>query len=184
MQYTGKIIYRKTYDTPIGPVVIEANDTAITGLRTENAANEYFTGTCSHTSSRDQSSSQASPQASPSSRICLQENALIKRAYEELMEYFSGKRREFDLPLQTEGTEFQTQVWKALREIPYGETRSYKEIAIKTGRPGACRAVGGACHRNPIFIMIPCHRVIGSNGSMTGFGGGISVKEKLLTLEK
>ncbi len=110
-------------------------------------------------------------------------NERTGRAFEELEEYFQGKRREFDLPLSPEGTEFQRRVWAALREIPYGETRSYSEIAEQVGNPKAVRAVGMANHRNPIAIMIPCHRVIGKNGSLTGYAGGLSLKEKLLKLE-
>lgn len=182
MQNTDRTIYRKTYDTPIGPVLIEASDTSIIGLRTENADYEQQTGEA--LSDEFPSDHRSGNAGSGSSHIRFQENTLIKKTYDELMEYFSGERFDFDLPVHAEGTEFQMQVWEALKEIPYGETRSYKEIAIKIGRPKACRAVGGACHRNPVFILIPCHRVIGSNGSMTGFGGGIPVKEQLLSLEK
>jgi methylated-DNA-[protein]-cysteine S-methyltransferase len=100
-----------------------------------------------------------------------------------LSEYFAGTRKHFDLPLAPEGTPFQMQVWNELRKIPYGETISYGELARRIGRPAASRAVGGANHRNPLPIVIPCHRVIGSNGSMTGYGGGIYRKEYLLRLE-
>ena len=99
-------------------------------------------------------------------------------------EYFDGKRKIFDLPLKPEGTEFQLKDWNALREIPYGETRSYKDIAIAIGNPKACRAVGTANHNNPISIIIPCHRVIGSDGSLTGYGGGLDKKTYLLELEQ
>lgn len=110
-------------------------------------------------------------------------NDWTDRAFEELEEYFLGRRREFDLPLSPDGTEFQKRVWAALREIPYGETRSYSEIAGQVGNPKAVRAVGMANHRNPIAIMIPCHRVIGKNGSLTGYAGGLDLKERLLKLE-
>lgn len=110
-------------------------------------------------------------------------NEWTGRAFEELEEYFLGRRREFDLPLSPDGTEFQKKVWAALREIPYGETRSYSEIAGQVGNPKAVRAVGMANHRNPIAIMIPCHRVIGKNGSLTGYAGGLDLKERLLKLE-
>jgi len=110
-------------------------------------------------------------------------NELTGRAFEELEEYFLGKRREFDLPLHPDGTEFQRRVWAALREIPYGETRSYSEIAEQVGNPKAVRAVGMANHRNPIAIMVPCHRVIGKNGSLTGYAGGLHLKERLLKIE-
>jgi methylated-DNA-[protein]-cysteine S-methyltransferase len=101
----------------------------------------------------------------------------------QLEEYFAGERQEFDLDLAPGGTPFQMQVWRALREIPYGETASYGEIAAAVGQPGAARAVGGANNRNPIAIVIPCHRVIGSNGTLTGYGGGLPRKQQLLALE-
>jgi len=108
---------------------------------------------------------------------------VLQKAAEELEEYFVGKRKTFDLPLAPKGTEFQQKVWKALCTIPYGQTRSYKDIAIQVGNERACRAVGMANNRNPIMIMIPCHRVIGANGKLVGYGGGLDVKEKLLSLE-
>ena len=108
---------------------------------------------------------------------------LLLTAASMLREYFAGKRKDFPLPLKAEGTEFQQSVWRALLKIPYGETRSYKQVAEMAGNEKACRAVGMANHNNPIMILIPCHRVIGSDGSMTGFGTGISDKEYLLKLE-
>ena len=102
---------------------------------------------------------------------------------QQLREYFSGERREFDLPLKLSGTEFQVSVLEALQDIPYGETTSYGEIAKRIGRPKAVRAVGAANGRNPIPIIVPCHRVIGSTGDLTGFGGGLDTKEALLRLE-
>jgi methylated-DNA-[protein]-cysteine S-methyltransferase len=101
----------------------------------------------------------------------------------QLAEYFSGERKDFDLPLSLAGTEFQVSVLEALQEIPYGETTSYGAIAKKIGRPKAMRAVGAANGRNPIPIIVPCHRVIGSSGDLTGFGGGLDTKEALLRLE-
>jgi methylated-DNA-[protein]-cysteine S-methyltransferase len=101
----------------------------------------------------------------------------------QLGEYFAGRRRTFDLPLAFEGTAFQQQVWAALLTIPFGETRSYRQIAEQIGRPSAVRAVGAANGRNPISIVAPCHRVIGSNGALTGFAGGLAVKARLLALE-
>jgi len=112
------------------------------------------------------------------------ETPLIKKAAKQIEEYFNGKRKVFDLPYVLHGTDFQVKVWEALVKIPYGETRSYAEIAAITGNPKACRAVGMANNRNPIPIIIPCHRVIGSNGSLTGFAGGLDLKQKLLDLEK
>ena len=108
---------------------------------------------------------------------------VLEQAAEELAEYFAGERRVFTVPLHARGTEFQRAVWAALCEIGYGETASYAQIAMRIGNPKACRAVGSANHCNPIPIMVPCHRVIGKNGAMTGYAGGISVKEFLLNLE-
>jgi methylated-DNA-[protein]-cysteine S-methyltransferase len=112
------------------------------------------------------------------------ETTLIKKAAVQIEEYLNGKRKRFSLPLSMHGTEFQMDVWKALQTIPYGETRSYKEIAELVNRPKAVRAVGMANHRNPISIIVPCHRVIGHNGSLTGYGGGIPLKKYLLELEQ
>lgn len=102
----------------------------------------------------------------------------------QLQEYFSGERKAFELPFVLYGTPFQKEVWKQLTKIPYGETRSYKEIALAIGASKAVRAIGGANNRNPIPIVIPCHRVIGSNGALVGYGGGLPIKEYLLALEK
>lgn len=107
----------------------------------------------------------------------------LRQAVAQLQEYFQGTRREFDLDLQPAGTPFQLQVLDALATIPYGETRSYGEIATQIGRPRAVRAVGAANGRNPLPIVLPCHRVIGANGSLTGFGGGLETKRYLLDLE-
>jgi len=101
----------------------------------------------------------------------------------QLTEYFDGKRREFSIPLDLRGTPFQLACWQALLAIPYGETRSYAEIARAIGHPNAFRAVGMANNRNPIAIVVPCHRVIASGGSLCGYGGGLEVKRKLLDLE-
>jgi len=109
---------------------------------------------------------------------------LLLETQNQLEEYFTGTRKTFDLPLSPKGTPFQQAVWQALREIPYGETRSYKEIAQTIGRPKACRAVGQANNRNPLMIVQPCHRVIGTNGSLTGFAHGTDMKQFLLDLEK
>lgn len=109
---------------------------------------------------------------------------LLERAAAQLAEYFAGERREFELPLEPRGTGFQERVWSALLAIPFGETRSYGEQARAIGRPAASRAVGAANGRNPIAIIVPCHRVIGSNGSLTGFGGGLPAKKWLLDHER
>lgn len=150
--------YKYHIDTPIGMICVESNEEAITGLFFEKYKTLY-------------------KQEKP-------ETDLLKKAGEQLMEYFSGKRKTFDLPLAPSGTEFQKKVWKALCQIPYGETRSYGEIAAQIGNPKACRAVGGANNKNPIMIFIPCHRVIGADGSLVGFGGGIDAKKFMLNLEK
>ncbi len=111
------------------------------------------------------------------------EPALAARIRAQLDEYFAKQRTDFDLPLEARGTEFQKKVWDALCAIPYGETRSYGEIAASIGNKNACRAVGMANHNNPIAIVIPCHRVVGANGKLTGYAGGLATKEALLRLE-
>ena len=112
------------------------------------------------------------------------ETPLIKDAFRQLSEYLIGERKEFDLPIRMRGTEFQKRVWRALLDIPYGETRSYKQIAEAIGNPKGVRAVGMANNRNQLLIVIPCHRVIGANGSLVGYGEGLEMKEFLLRLEK
>ena len=111
------------------------------------------------------------------------ETPLIAAAAAQLREYFAGERKEFDLPLAPQGTAFQRRVWEKLCEIPYGERRSYGELAGMIGNPKASRAVGMANHRNPIMIVIPCHRVLGKDGSLTGYAGGLEMKKVLLNLE-
>lgn len=145
------------YDTEIGRIRIAQNETAITEI------------TLGDRLSREPKAERETP--------------LIKMAAEQLKDYLAGNRRAFDLPLDPQGTDFQKSVWKALLLIPYGETRSYKEIAQAVGNQRACRAVGGANNKNPILIVIPCHRVIGSDGRLVGYGGGIDLKQKLLSLE-
>jgi methylated-DNA-[protein]-cysteine S-methyltransferase len=147
------------YDTNIGRVGIEENGTAITKI--------YFVN--------------KDLQEEVSEK---EETELLKEAIKEINEYFNGRRSYFDLPLAPEGTEFQKKVWNALKEIPCGETRSYGEIAKVIGNEKAARAVGMANNKNPIAIIIPCHRVIGANGKLVGYAGGLDIKEKLLNLEK
>ncbi|MCU4185304.1 methylated-DNA--[protein]-cysteine S-methyltransferase [Acidiferrimicrobium sp. IK] len=108
----------------------------------------------------------------------------LEAAIEQLQEYFAGERQEFDLVLRPAGSAFHRQVWTALRAIPYGATESYGELAARIGRPGAARAVGLANGRNPISIIVPCHRVIGADGSLTGYGGGVERKRALLDFER
>ena len=116
--------------------------------------------------------------------VNVKETPLIKEAAKQLKEYFEGKRQDFDLPLSPKGTTFQKNVWKVLETIPYGETWSYKQVAEKVNSPKAYRAVGMANNKNPISIVIPCHRVIGANGKLVGYGGGLEIKDYLLNMEK
>ena len=110
-------------------------------------------------------------------------NSLSDRAFTQLEEYFAKKRKAFDLPLKIKGTPFQEKVWHALMEIPYGETRTYGEIAEKIGCPKGARAVGSVNHNNPLWIVVPCHRVVGKDGKLTGYAGGLLMKRKLLQIE-
>lgn len=112
------------------------------------------------------------------------ETPLLARAAGQLMEYLHGERTGFALPLRAEGTAFERSVWEALLTIPYGQTRSYRQVAEQIGRPTASRAVGHANGRNPVSIFIPCHRVIGADGSVTGYAGGVELKLRLLALEQ
>ncbi|MDR1554240.1 MAG: methylated-DNA--[protein]-cysteine S-methyltransferase [Prevotellaceae bacterium] len=112
------------------------------------------------------------------------ETDIIKKAAMQLEEYFAGKRKSFDFPINAQGSEFQKRVWTALQTIPYGELRSYKQIAEKIGNPKASRAVGMANNKNPLPIVVPCHRVIGSNGKLVGYAYGLDMKEYLINIEK
>ncbi|WP_288845207.1 methylated-DNA--[protein]-cysteine S-methyltransferase [uncultured Alistipes sp.] len=144
-------------DTPVGPVTVTATERAVTAVRFGAAG----------------------PAVGQAGDL----PPVLRQAVEELREYFAGERREFTLPLAPAGTPFQQQVWTALREIPYGATCSYGRIAGRIGRPKACRAVGMANNRNPIAIVVPCHRVVGASGALVGYAAGLEVKEKLLALE-
>lgn len=117
------------------------------------------------------------------SDLDIEETPTIKEAHKQLMLYLGGKLRSFELKLLPEGTPFQLQVWQALTKIPFGKTATYKDIAAMVKNPNAYRAIGNANHQNPIAIFIPCHRVIGSDGKLAGYGGGVDIKEKLLKLE-
>ena len=112
-----------------------------------------------------------------------EETPLLHRLKEQLDEYFDGKRRTFEIPIRPKGTAFQLRDWEELQRIPYGETRTYKDIAQAIGCPKGYRAVGLANNRNPVIILIPCHRVVGSNGKLVGYAGGVDLKEKLLEIE-
>lgn len=155
--------------TPIGVVCIEEEHGAVTALSVDNAHKEGYPLKRSDEEMRF---------------LDKPGTAVLEMAGTQLMEYFQGKRKEFSLPLSPEGTPFQKKVWEALQKIPYGQTRSYGEIAAQIGNPKACRAVGGANNKNPIMIFIPCHRVIGADGSLVGFGGGLPAKRYMLDLEK
>ncbi len=111
-------------------------------------------------------------------------SAVFREARRQLDEYFAGSRRRFDIPLAPAGTSFQRAVWKAIADVPCGATRTYGELAERIGHPGCARAAGAATGRNPISIIVPCHRIIGSNGSLTGYAGGLDRKRHLLTLER
>lgn len=111
-------------------------------------------------------------------------HSLLREAIAQLDAYFTRSLREFSLPLEIAGTDFQLRVWRLLREIPYGETRSYRDLAVALGNPAAVRAVGAANGANPLPVVIPCHRVIGSNGNLVGYGGGLPLKRRLLEIER
>lgn len=143
------------YKFPVGILCIEEENGCITGIHRDNQIEEQGV-----------------------------ETELLKKANQQLREYFTGVRKEFDLPVHLKGTEFRQKVWAALQTIPYGETRTYGELAKQIGNPKASRAVGGANHNNPVVIVVPCHRVIGADGSLVGFGCGLDMKEYLLELEK
>ena len=113
-----------------------------------------------------------------------QDNGILLQCTSELEEYFSGKRQAFNVPISFDGTDFQNAVWQKLLEIPYGKVMSYSDLAKAIGKPRAARAIGSACNKNPIAVIVPCHRVVGKNGSLTGYAGGIGIKEKLLAIEK
>ena len=148
------MICQYSYETILGPVTFVEEDGALLAISTHRS----FEG-------------------------MVQETSLIKEAHFQFSEYLKGERKEFDIPFRMKGTKFQKQVWTALCEIPYGETRSYKQIAEAIGNPKAVRAVGMANNRNPLLVVVPCHRVIGANGQLVGYAGGLDKKEFLLRLE-
>jgi len=111
-------------------------------------------------------------------------SAVLRAAHDQLDQYFAGSRKRFELPLAPDGTSFQRAVWNAIAQVPWGETLTYAELASRAGRPGSARAAGAATGRNPLSIIVPCHRIIGSDGSLTGYAGGLDRKQKLLALER
>jgi methylated-DNA-[protein]-cysteine S-methyltransferase len=149
------------YPSPVGPLLLASNGDALCLIEFANPRHPAARGGDWHES----------------------DDAVLRTARRQLGEYFDGARREFDLPLAPRGTSFQQQVWQSLRGIPYGETISYASLATRIGRQSAIRAVGAANGRNPLPIVVPCHRVIGADGSLTGFGGGLPTKQFLLQLE-
>ena len=145
-------------DTPVGPLVAVADDGRLARL---------------------------GPDASPDPDVVgPRDDAALPAVREQVAAYFAGELRDFDLPLGAVGTPFQTRVWAALRTIPYGETWSYRQLAEELGQPTAVRAVGGANSRNPVFLVVPCHRVVGSSGALTGYAGGLDLKRWLLDHER
>ena len=146
--------------SPVGPLLLSGDEQGLRGI-----------------------AFQAGPHAAVPASRWTRAREPFESAIAQLEEYFAGTRRRFDLPLAPEGSPFQRQVWAMLRRIPYGETTTYGELARNLGRSSAARAVGAANGQNPIPIVIPCHRVVGSDGSLTGFGGGLDVKRRLLALE-
>lgn len=148
------MVFYATYDSPFGPITIGHEEGYIVSIR------------CCGTSAPHRPSS------------------VSELANQQLQEYFTHRREVFDLPLRLNGTSFQQAVWNCMRKIPYGEVRSYGQIADSIGNPNASRAVGQAANRNPIWIVIPCHRVIGRNQQLTGYAGGLAMKQDLLNLEK
>jgi methylated-DNA-[protein]-cysteine S-methyltransferase len=158
---SSRITWHSTLETPVGPLLIGARDDGICLIEFHESK---------HRIARDADWREG-------------DHPLLEQLRVQLREYFAGTRRAFDLPLAPRGTPFQREVWHALATIPYGETVSYAQLAARVGRPTAMRAVGAANGRNPLPIVLPCHRVIGANGALTGFGGGLPTKEFLLRLE-
>lgn len=164
----GIAVYRKVLpNTPVGPLVLTSGPDALLSIQFSD----------------DRDVPQFPDRKNDVAEVARDAAEILKAAAEQLSEYFSGRRREFSLPLRPAGTEFQRAVWQQLELIPYGRTISYGALAAALGNPQASRAVGAANGRNPLPIVIPCHRVIGASGSLTGFGGGLERKKTLLNLE-
>lgn len=157
----AKTIYFSVMQSPVGPLLVAASET---GLRCV----QFHRGKLPPPEKDE---------------VWIESREQVRRYEQQIEAYFRGQLREFTFPLDLVGTGFQKDCWGALLRIPYGETRTYAEIAREIGRPRAFRAVGQANHDNPIAIIVPCHRVLGANGTLTGYGGGLSTKEKLLRLE-
>ena len=156
------------HDSPLGPLLIAASERGLRALYMHEQRHV---------------ADQPHPQWRPATAASAVQSAILEGATRQLDEYFAGRRTDFDLPVDLDGSDFQRVVWRGLCTIPYGETVSYGELARRIGNPKAMRAVGLANGRNPVSIVVPCHRVIGADGSMTGYGGGIERKVFLLALE-
>jgi methylated-DNA-[protein]-cysteine S-methyltransferase len=156
-------MYVNYYKSPVGDLLVKTDDDAVLYLGFAGANPPITTAT------------------SPFSKG---DKGVASELFKQLDEYFAGSRREFDVPIKMFGTTFQMAVWAGLLQIPYGKTISYGQLAAMIGKPKSARAVGGANHVNPISIIVPCHRVIGANGSLTGYGGGLEIKKLLLNLEQ
>lgn len=162
--------HRSYYKSPIGTLCIEEEEGFIVGL--------YFVKEA--TNNKTDENEAADNEGKEKAAVKIE---VLREAKRQLEEYFAGERTEFDLPIKLKGTDFQVRVWEELRAIPYGEARSYGEVAKRIGNPKAARAVGNANNKNHILILVPCHRVIGTDGSLVGFGAGLDVKKYLLELE-
>jgi methylated-DNA-[protein]-cysteine S-methyltransferase len=147
-------------DTPLGRMLLVANEKGLCGLHF--VGQKYF------------------PQKG---KDWIQDEKVLKRAKREVMEYFAGKRKRFDVPLAPEGTAFQRAIWREIAKVPFGETITYSELARRAGFPNCARAAGAATGRNPVGVIVPCHRIVGTNGSLTGYAGGLPKKKALLALE-
>ncbi len=165
----GEIVHVTRFDSPIGSCAVASTERGLGYVELPRASGRGLAGWLRR----------CVPGAS-----CTEAYAPNRAAVAQILEYLEGKRVEFDLPLDLRGTDFQLQVWAALREIPYGETRTYREIARAVGRPAAVRAVGAANGANPLSLVVPCHRVVAAGGKLGGYGGGLELKARLIAMEQ
>jgi O-6-methylguanine DNA methyltransferase len=174
-----EVIHSTVFNSSLGPLFLAASQNGLVALEFDVRLPGQQTIRPNPRDLREESARHHS-----SAKFAFEESAEALQPFvRELEEYFAGQRREFSFPLDLRGTDFQLACWRALLAIPYGETRSYADIARAVGRPSGFRAVGMANNRNPVAIVVPCHRVIGSDGSLAGYGGGLDIKRKLLELE-
>jgi methylated-DNA-[protein]-cysteine S-methyltransferase len=171
-------VYKAILSSPLGDLLLSGRGDALTRIDLLEASVTEADG-----GERPRPSAATTPRRSEAAVTTPGESEALAEAGRQLEDYFAGRRREFTLPLDPRGTPFQLQVWEALRAIPYGTTVSYAEIARRMGRPSAARAVGRSVGQNPLAIVVPCHRVVGANGALTGFAWGIDRKRRLLELE-